>query len=52
MFSIVPEEDRIDKRAGIIVQEFKSLMFSADYQPGSKRKVIFSFVHFYYFSKW
>jgi len=34
----VPDEDRIDRRAGLIVQEFKSLVFSADYQPGAKRK--------------
>jgi len=40
----VPDENRIDKRAGLIVQEFKSLMFSADYQPGAKRKVIFNCV--------
>jgi len=36
---VVPDEDRIDRRAGLIVQEFKSLVFSADYQPGAKRKV-------------
>jgi len=39
VFYTVPDEDRIDRRAGLIVQEFKSLVFSADYQPGAKRKV-------------
>lgn len=44
-FCAVPDENRIDKRAGLIVQEFKSLAFSADYQPGAKRKV-FNCAHF------
>lgn len=34
----LPDEDRIDRRAGLIVQEFKSLVFATDYQPGAKRK--------------
>jgi len=34
----VPDKDRIDRRAGLIVHEFKSLVFAADYQPGAKRK--------------
>lgn len=41
----VPDEDRIDRRAGLIMQEFKDVVFSADYQPGAKRKVIFSLGH-------
>jgi len=35
----VPDESRIDTRSGVILQEFKSLVYSPDYQPGAKRKV-------------
>jgi len=38
----VPDENRIDTRSGVILQEFMSLVFSDDYQPGAKRKVIFN----------
>jgi hypothetical protein len=34
----VPDEDKIEKRAGKIAQEFKSLVFPDGYQPGTKRK--------------
>ena len=35
----VPDEEKIEKRAGKIAQEFKALVFPDGYQPGSKRKV-------------
>lgn len=37
---LVPDEERIEKRAGQLAQEFKDLVFPDDYEPGSKRKVV------------
>lgn len=34
----LPDEERIEKRAGQLAQEFKDLVFPDDYEPGSKRK--------------
>jgi ATP-dependent DNA helicase 2 subunit 1 len=34
----LPDEEKIEKRAGKISQEFKALVFPTDYQPGTKRK--------------
>ncbi|XP_052799774.1 X-ray repair cross-complementing protein 5-like [Mya arenaria] len=34
----LPDEDRIKKRAGSAITEFKDLVFPADYNPGAKRK--------------
>ena len=36
---LVPDEEKIDKRAGKLAQEFKNLVFPENYIPGSKRKV-------------
>jgi len=35
----LPDEEKIEKRAGKISQEFKDLIFPSDYVPGAKRKV-------------
>lgn len=35
----MPDEERIEKRAGQLAHEFKELVFPDDYEPGSKRKV-------------
>lgn len=34
----LPDEERIEKRAGQLAHEFKELVFPDDYEPGSKRK--------------
>jgi len=39
LFYTVPDEEKIEKRAGKIAEEFKALVFPDGYQPGSKRKV-------------
>lgn len=37
----MPDDKRIEKRAGEAVQNFKDLVFPDDYNPGAKRKVGF-----------
>lgn len=41
---LVPDQIKMEKRAGRIIQEFKDLVFPADYVPGAKRKVIIPFL--------
>lgn len=36
---VVPDEERIKKRAGEAINAFKDIVFPTDYTPGSKRKV-------------
>ena len=36
----VPDDEKMGKRAGKLLEEFKDLVFPADYTPGVKRKVV------------
>ena len=39
MTCLVPDIDRIDKRAGALMQEFKDLVYPEHYVPGAKKRV-------------
>ena len=35
----MPNDERMTKRAGKVIEEFKDLVFPAGYEPGAKKRV-------------